>query len=225
MVLDGDIEGSGQSGVAIGGEQSAEEGYKLEVNGTALVDGLEMRTGAGEGKILTSDASGDASWQDSPLADFTARYMPGPMEIGTDWTVFPSDGLTMTIPGQGYVTVEANVWVNMGHSAGTDDIMHVGITSDSTGWVSPGIIQRFEIKAAEPSDDTNLLSTLVTRTHVAQYPGSVTFYVTGQMVSGQSSSDYFEQVYIRALYHPAKTASVRASAAMEDAAQRAAQER
>jgi UDP-3-O-[3-hydroxymyristoyl] glucosamine N-acyltransferase len=40
--------------------------YKLAVNGTAAVTGLRMTTGSGVGKILTSDASGDASWEDAP---------------------------------------------------------------------------------------------------------------------------------------------------------------
>jgi hypothetical protein len=40
--------------------------YKLAVNGTAAVTGLRMTTGSGVGKILTSDASGNASWEDAP---------------------------------------------------------------------------------------------------------------------------------------------------------------
>ncbi|MFZ3232596.1 MAG: hypothetical protein WA194_03575 [Patescibacteria group bacterium] len=36
--------------------------YKLDVTGTANVIGFRMPTGAGAGKVLTSDASGLAAW-------------------------------------------------------------------------------------------------------------------------------------------------------------------
>lgn len=36
---------------------------KLDVNGTVKATGIEMPTGAGMGKVLTSDASGNASWE------------------------------------------------------------------------------------------------------------------------------------------------------------------
>lgn len=41
---------------------TASPGYKLDVNGTANVTGFRMPTGAGAGKVLTSDASGLATW-------------------------------------------------------------------------------------------------------------------------------------------------------------------
>lgn len=45
--------------VGIGTETPA---YKLDVAGTANVTGFRMPTGAGAGKVLTSDASGLATW-------------------------------------------------------------------------------------------------------------------------------------------------------------------
>jgi hypothetical protein len=55
--------------------------YKLAVNGTAAVTGFRMTTGSGVGKILTSDASGNASWEDAPsgadnLGNHTATTKP-----------------------------------------------------------------------------------------------------------------------------------------------------
>ncbi len=38
---------------------------KLDVNGTTKTTGLQITTGAGAGKVLTSDASGTATWQAS----------------------------------------------------------------------------------------------------------------------------------------------------------------
>ncbi len=39
---------------------------KLDVNGTVRATGFQMPTGAGAGRVLTSDASGNATWQDLP---------------------------------------------------------------------------------------------------------------------------------------------------------------
>lgn len=46
--------------------------YLLEVAGTLSTAGLRMPTGAGAGRVLTSDASGNASWQNS--SGFTLPY-------------------------------------------------------------------------------------------------------------------------------------------------------
>lgn len=57
------VDGTGNSYVAgnVGIGTSA-PGYKLDVNGTANVTGFRMPTGAGAGKVLTSDAGGLATW-------------------------------------------------------------------------------------------------------------------------------------------------------------------
>ncbi len=45
---------------------SGNPGLKLEVSGTTKTNSLQMSTGAGAGKILTSDATGNATWVDAP---------------------------------------------------------------------------------------------------------------------------------------------------------------
>lgn len=52
---------------------------KLDVAGTAKMTGFKMVTGAGSGKILTSDASGVGTWQTAPSGiggSGTANYIP-----------------------------------------------------------------------------------------------------------------------------------------------------
>ncbi len=44
---------------------------RLEVKGTAKVDGLQLATGAGAGKVLTSDASGTGAWASIPAQPVT----------------------------------------------------------------------------------------------------------------------------------------------------------
>ncbi len=55
-------------------------GQKLDVSGTVKATGLQITTGAVSGYILTSDASGNATWQAAPASGIggsgTADYLP-----------------------------------------------------------------------------------------------------------------------------------------------------
>ena len=57
------IDPNGNVGIGIGSNPPQQ---KLEVNGTVKSTGFQMLPGAGAGKLLQSDASGNASWVDSP---------------------------------------------------------------------------------------------------------------------------------------------------------------
>jgi hypothetical protein len=63
---------------------------KLDVAGTAEMTGFKMPTGAGEGKLLTSDASGIGTWDDPPLSSLWSsdthgiNYSTGNVGIGAD---------------------------------------------------------------------------------------------------------------------------------------------
>ena len=48
---------------------TTDAGYRLQVNGTLWTTGLLLPTGAGAGKVLTSDASGNATWQTASSAN------------------------------------------------------------------------------------------------------------------------------------------------------------
>jgi len=49
-------------------------GAKLDVAGTIQTTGLKLTAGAGAGKVLTSDASGAASWGNLPAAGGSVDY-------------------------------------------------------------------------------------------------------------------------------------------------------
>ncbi|MGC9314164.1 MAG: hypothetical protein ACP5G4_00895, partial [bacterium] len=55
------IDGSGNVGIG-----SSSPAYKLDVDGTARVTGFIMPTGASANRVLTSNATGTATWQDLP---------------------------------------------------------------------------------------------------------------------------------------------------------------
>ena len=58
------ITGSGRVGIGLTNPQ-----HKLDVNGTVKMTGFKMATGASTGKVLTSDASGNGTWQTAPGPD------------------------------------------------------------------------------------------------------------------------------------------------------------
>ena len=58
------------------GYTSNQDGNKEQVNGTVSATGFKMSTGACNGCIATSDASGNESWQTAPTSILTATYTP-----------------------------------------------------------------------------------------------------------------------------------------------------
>ena len=62
-------------------------GERLDVVGTIETDGLRMPTGASQGRVLTTDGAGNASWQPSPITGLTGGgttyYLPRYTSPGT----------------------------------------------------------------------------------------------------------------------------------------------
>ncbi len=81
---------------------------KLDVAGTAKVNGFKLSTGASNGHVLSSDAAGNASWQS--LSSLGA---------GAITEVFADNGLT---GGGGSGDVHLNVGVGQGLASGADEI-------------------------------------------------------------------------------------------------------
>jgi hypothetical protein len=83
---------------------------KLDVNGSIFTTGLRLSTGAGAGKVLTSDANGVASWEDAPvggvpytgatdnvdLGSFRLSSSRGVFSTGTIATSQPAVNVTQT---------------------------------------------------------------------------------------------------------------------------------
>ncbi|MBS1644751.1 MAG: hypothetical protein JST36_06890 [Bacteroidetes bacterium] len=77
---------------------------KLEVNGTTKTTNLIMTTGAGADKLLTSDASGNASWKESPTkADAAMTFMIPNSSHPLGWQSV-SSGTAVTVPFQDNVS-------------------------------------------------------------------------------------------------------------------------
>ena len=80
----------------------------LDVNGTTKTDAFAMPTGAGTGKVLTSDAFGNGTWQDNPGAGTAGFYSAGPGVFPLAATQFLSTTVTVTISAGQQIYVDAN---------------------------------------------------------------------------------------------------------------------
>ncbi|KPJ85966.1 hypothetical protein AMJ57_01065 [Parcubacteria bacterium SG8_24] len=109
---------------------------KLDVNGDVKMTGFNLTTGAGAGRVLTSDASGVGTWQDPPsaiggsgttnrLAKFTSASSVGNSQV-TD------DGTKVSV-GSAFQVDGATGSTGIGTTALTDRILNVDRTSSVLG--------------------------------------------------------------------------------------------
>jgi hypothetical protein len=94
---------------------AANNGNKLQVNGTIHTTGFTLPTGAGAGKVLTSDANGVASWQNAGTGANTIYNSNGTLtsnrlvDLGTATLSFKKDANTNF-----HVFNNGNVWIGNG---------------------------------------------------------------------------------------------------------------
>ncbi|MFA6076985.1 MAG: hypothetical protein WC735_02830 [Candidatus Paceibacterota bacterium] len=122
---------------------------KLDVVGTVKATGLQVATGAGAGKVLTSDANGVASWTAvenvSPKAVRCTVSTDGSglryVEFTTCWyTDSPNTPMTSGELATFFSKIDANYYVGFlrGFSASSGAPFGVGIDFDDEGDGSPG---------------------------------------------------------------------------------------
>jgi hypothetical protein len=88
----------GSGNVAIG--TTSDNGNLLQVNGNLWATGLVLPTGAGAGMVLTSDASGNATWQSAGSSGSSSRWsLSGDMSTVYDATDNVAIGTTSTPAG------------------------------------------------------------------------------------------------------------------------------
>src|SRR6185437_9687318 len=81
----------GGGNVAIG--TTSDNGNLLQVNGNLWTTGLVLSTGAGAGKILTSDANGNATWQTAAASG----WAPGGNTVGAVKTLGTIDNYDLAV--------------------------------------------------------------------------------------------------------------------------------
>jgi hypothetical protein len=113
---------------------------KLDVNGTAKMTGVQLPTGAGAGKVLTSDASGNGTWQPAPVTSTPAMYTSG---YGADPDAtfkFLSPTVTVTITTGQKIFVTANKAFGSTAAGGADWLnLYIGYRVAGSGATPSGV--------------------------------------------------------------------------------------
>jgi hypothetical protein len=174
------------------------------VAGTLLTSGFMMSEGAEEGYVLTCQDSwfGQGVWEPLPRVLLDRHSESALTTIGSSPTQYDDSEVTLTIPGPGYVAVEADVWVAISHTETVADKLLLGISTSPTelpthieaitGWVIP---------STWPSG-TPERTLYVHNTFRETSAGTKTYYLVGEMMWGQDAGDQFRYSHMRAVYYP-----------------------
>lgn len=109
---------------------------KLDVIGTVKSTGLQMTTGAASGEVLTSDASGNATWQTTPGGVVYANFTSGMGSTPSATNQFLSPTLTVTISAGQKIVVIANRAFGTVSAAGAGNLdLYVGYRVAGSGAV------------------------------------------------------------------------------------------
>ena len=178
----------------------------LHVSGGIKADAFQLPTGASDGHVLTSDASGNASWQ-APTSGSSGILIDVHREgattaIGTSWTQYDDAQVTIEAPESGYVLVTSSVHCILSHTNGTDDELMVGHTSNLGVGPSQYNLIANEIPSSAPSAAAVEVGFTVSSTHEVVTAGTYTYYLMGMMNAGQDPGDIFWYAETRAVFYP-----------------------
>ncbi len=177
--------------------------WGLYTEDNAHVGGFTMPTGAADGRVLTSDANGNAAWQ-TPQAEIMAYHNEGTtVTILATVTQYGSAQVTLVVPGPGFITVTSNVQYKINHTVGTMDLVYINHTDNVANMGSAYTTVREEIASAYPTAGQIDMTSCVVSTFPVGVAGSYTYYLVGQMASGQDANDWFYWAQTTGIYHPA----------------------
>ena len=172
----------------------------LHVSGGIKADAIQMPTGAASGHALTSDASGNATWQPQHVVDTFETETP--QTIPTSVGQLGAAQVSLTVPGPGLIVITTKVWVTLSHTTGTIDRLLLN-HSDSSSTLGATATLVYEEVPSEYASVSNLDRTFtVLSSHAVASAGTHTFYLVGRMDSGGDASDQFNNCHMVAVYYP-----------------------
>jgi hypothetical protein len=174
----------------------------LDVVGTAEVDGFKLPTNAANNYVLTSDATGTGTWQPGGrnLVDYHNEVATVP--IGSSVTQYDDAQVSITAPGPGYIVVTSNVWLKLSHTSGTVDDFSLSHTDNASALGAFTDQVREEIPSGYATDTEMNRTFSVHSTFPVASAGTYTYYLVGQMHSGQDAGDKFWYAQMTAIYYP-----------------------
>ncbi len=175
-------------------------GSKLDVEGTVQAIGLRVTTNPSVGDALTSDASGNATWQPQHLIDVHDEETV--MTIGSAVTQYDDAQVSLTVPGPGYIICTSTVRVTIDHASGAvSDHLQLNHSTSASLIGGTSTLVSYLVLPTEPIGGV-YRSFSVHSTHYVGSAGTYTYYLVGRMASGQSASDEFNNAQMTAVYYP-----------------------
>lgn len=160
------------------------------------------------GTVLHGNASGNPTWGSLNLATDVNGILPAAnggypagliassnsnatTTITTGCINYSGASVTITAPFSGTIVVEANVWVKINHTTGTTDEVQLMIGTNSTDCASPAYNNAdWQIPSALPTTG-QWSNTFTVRREFTVAAGTYTYFLNGNMISGQDASDVF----------------------------------
>lgn len=112
------------------------------------------------------------------------------------------DSVTITVPSAGTIVVSSLVKLNVEHTLGTEDRWEILISDSSTICWSPPWTWLDEIPDGNPSESQTQMSAYLQRAFTVGAAGTYTYYVNGEMVSGESALDEHDWSNTIAVFYP-----------------------
>jgi hypothetical protein len=138
--------------------------------------------------------------------------------LGTDWTNYAGDSLTLNCPGPGYVVVQSSVWMYYGHTAGEDVTFYLAHDTTATA-MGPGwrYLSAYTLPASAPTLSSQDVELSVQTIFPFTSAGPHTFFLNGKLTGPSSSEVDFYYASNVATWYPATSPVLPASMALTGA--------
>ena len=108
--------------------------------------------------------------------------------------------VTIAVPSNGTILVQAQVWVELNHVSGTEDAAYLMVGDSPTNCAGAAFYWPIQVPSAAPSDLTDY-GAFPQRPYLVT-AGTYTFYLNGFMFLGPDASDGFIYVNMVAVFYP-----------------------
>jgi len=150
--------------------------------------------------LRCADTWGNAEWAPPNVIDVHDEIST--TTIGVTVTQYDDAQVALTVLGPGYIVVEAQVRLLLDHTEGTADFVYTGISDSPSALPSAVRRSAAEVPSAWPTEDTFHTTVYVHNTFAVSSSGTYTYYLLGQMTSGQNSNDRFWYAHMRGIWYP-----------------------
>lgn len=122
--------------------------------------------------------------------------------IGTTCTSFPDANISITVSGLGRVVITSRVWIQLEHTIGQADLVHLFLgTSETDCALFPPWDSAWQLVSTEGSGPYQI-AILVQGEFLVGTSGTFTFYLNARMFAGASPLDMLRTASMVAVFYP-----------------------